>query len=491
MATGLSVDRVVYVAVNLQPKATPRRTFGVLCVAGDSDVIDGLERLRSYTSLDAVAEDFGLSAPEYLAAELYFSQSPRPKTLTVARWIAAATAAILRGGTATTTLATWQAIEDGAMKLLIDEAEASLSGLDFSEATTMSGVAAVLDTALDAYGAACAWDGTRFVVTSTATGADVSLGYASAPSSGTDVSAMAGLTSALAGTPVPGYDAETPAECAAALADKSSEWYGLLFAAATAITDDQHVAASAFIEAASKSRVYGVTVTDARILSATSADDLGSRLKALERKRSVVQYSSSSPHAIASLFGRAFSVNFSGSKTCITLKFKQEPSVTAETLTETQATVLADKNVNVFVSYDNDTAILQEGVVSSGAFFDEVHGLDWLQNAVQTACYNLLYQSKTKIPQTESGVNQIKARIVSVFREAVANGLIAPGVWNADGFGQLQEGDYLPQGWYIYSLPIVDQAQSEREARKAPPIQCAVKLAGAIHSVDVQIDVNR
>ena len=52
MATGLSVDRIVNVAVNLSPTATPRRTFGVLCIAGDSDVIDGLERLRSYTTLD-------------------------------------------------------------------------------------------------------------------------------------------------------------------------------------------------------------------------------------------------------------------------------------------------------------------------------------------------------------------------------------------------------------------------------------------------------
>ena len=36
-----------------------------------------------------------------------------------------------------------------------------------------------------------------------------------------------------------------------------------------------------------------------------------------------------------------------------------------------------------------------------------------------------------------------------------------------------------------------EQAQSDREARKAPPIQIAVKLRGAIHFVDVAITVNR
>ena len=39
--------------------------------------------------------------------------------------------------------------------------------------------------------------------------------------------------------------------------------------------------------------------------------------------------------------------------------------------------------------------------------------------------------------------------------------------------------------------PVAEQAQSEREQRKCPPIQIAAKLAGAIHFVDVQIDVNR
>jgi len=490
MAQGLSVNRIVNVTVNLSPTATPRRTFGVLCIAGDSDVIDGLERLRSYTTLDSVAEDFGMSAPEYRAAELYFSQSPRPKTLMIGRWIAAATAAILRGGVADSDPAHWASITDGAMKIEIDGAEASLTGLDFHAETNMNGVAAVLDTALAAVDASCSWDGSAFVVTSTATGAAASLGFASSPVAGTDISTMTGLTQALAYTPVPGYAAETPAECAAALADMSAEWYGLLFAATAAVTDEQRLAVAAFIEGAGRSRVYGVTVTDARCLSSVYTDDLGSRLKALSRKRTVWQYSAN-PAAIASLFGRAFSVNFEANRTTITLKFKQEPGIVAENLTETQATVIKGKNGNVFVAYDNDTAILQEGVMANGYFFDEVHGLDWLQDACQNECFNLLYQSKTKIAQTEEGVSRIEARLSSVFEQARANGLIAPGIWNGDGFGQLQPGDYLPQGYYIYHTPIADQAQSEREQRKAPPIQCAVKMAGAVHFVDVTIDVNR
>ena len=53
----------------------------------------------------------------------------------------------------------------------------------------------------------------------------------------------------------------------------------------------------------------------------------------------------------------------------------------------------------MFAAYDNDTAIFQEGVMSGPAYFDEIHGLDWLQNAIQSETWNLLYQSKAKIPR--------------------------------------------------------------------------------------------
>jgi hypothetical protein len=491
MARGLSVDRVVNVVVNLQPKAAPRRSFGILCLAGDTDVIDGKERLRNYTGLEAVAEDFGLSAPEYKAAVLYFGQSPRPKMLMVGRWMRAASAAILRGSDAVTDLASWVPITTGAMKLDVGGVLKSITGLDFSGQTTMNGVAAVISAKLAGNGAACVWDGSRFVITSTGTGKTAALGYATAPATGVDISDMAGLTAAKAFAPIPGFDAETPTACALALADASGEWYGLSFAASVMPTVDESLAVAAFIEAASRSRMAGFTITDERCLSSTYTEDLGSRLKAKGYKRSLVQYSSDSPYAVASLLARAFTVNFAGSKTTLTLKFKQEPGVTFETLAESQAKALTAKNINMFVGYDNDTAIIEEGVVASGAYFDEIHGADWLQNAIQTNCWNVLYQSATKVPQTEGGVTQLINATAQALKQGVTNGLIAPGTWNADGFGHLAQGDYLPSGWYIYSTPLVDQAQSDREARKSPPIQCAVKYAGAIHSVDMLVSVNR
>ena len=491
MTQGLNIGRLVRATVNLAPLAAARRGFGTLLVAGDSNVINGRDRIRTYVDLESVAEDFGTSAPEYLSAALYFGQTPRPNQLMIGRWLRTATAGLIQGGILTTAeqaLANWTSITTGSFKISVNGVEQSVTGLDFSLVTNLNGVATKINTVLT--GATASWDGSRFIITSATTGASSSIGYASAAASGTDISAQLKLTTATALVPVPGFAAETPVQCATALANLSGMWYGLTFAASTMPTDDQAVDVAAFIQGASISRIFGFTETDTRVLDAAWTTDMASRLKALNYTRSFVTYSANK-YAVASMFGRAFSVNFSANRSTITLMYKQEPGVVAELLTETQAQTLKAKRCNVFVQYQNDTAIIQYGVMSGQAYFDEIHGLDWFTDALQTALYNLLYQSKTKIPQTDAGQNQLVNTASNVCAEAINNGLVASGQWNADGFGQLERGQFLTEGFYIYTQPMALQAQSIREQRIAPPIQIALKLAGAIHEIDAIIDVNR
>jgi len=275
-----------------------------------------------------------------------------------------------------------------------------------------------------------------------------------------------------------------------------SDWYGLIIAdevisGSDVLDADDVVSVAAIIEAATPSRIFGVTSGDAGIISTTVMTDVASRLKSGRYGRTFLQYSISSPYAAASAFGRAFTVNFNASNTTITLKFKQEPTVTYETLNIAQASAVDAKNANVFVYYANDTAILQQGVMANGDFFDERHGLDWLQNYVQTNLYNLLYTSPSKIPQTDAGVTRLLAGVEQSMDQSVNNGLVAPGVWNGGAIGQLSSGDTLTKGYYVYAQPLSAQAQADREARKSPLIQVACKLAGAIHYADVQINVVR
>lgn len=495
MAKGLSVQNVVKVSVNLAPSAIGTRNFGAALIVGASPVIDVTERTRQYASLSEVVNDFGVTAPEYLAANLFFSQSPQPSILYIGRWGKTATGGLLNGGAlsiAQRDIGNFNKITDGTFKIDVDGSTKTVSGLDFSAQTNLNGIATVINAKLTV--ANVAYDGVlhRFTVTSKTTGAKSKVGHASASTSGTDVSALLGLIAAVASPPVDGSLPETLIDCWSAMLDANADWYGG-FTADASVSDDDHIKVAGLIEGneASQSRIYGVTITNPNVLDKATTNDLASRLKALGYKRTFTQYSSSSPYAAASLFGRAFTVNFNANKSTITLKFKQEPGVVAETLKSSQAAALKTKNCNVFVTYANGSAIIQEGVMVNGYFFDEVHGTDWLQNDVQTRCWNLLYQGKIKVPQTDAGMNMLVNQIEASCEAGVNNGLIAPGIWKSDGFGQIENGTPLPKGYYVYAPPVATQSQSDREARKSVPIQVAVKLAGAVHFVDVSIDVNR
>lgn len=597
----LSVSDLVKVDINLSPLAASLRNFGVLMIAGDSSVISGSERFRTYTTIEGVAADFGTTAPEYKAAALYFGQDPQPSTLMIGRWISTASAGENIGGFLTPTqqsLANFSSITNGGMVIVVDGTTKTLTGLNFSGATNLNGVATIIDTALS--GGSVNWNGENFTVVSDTTGAGAlatgtitftaagtaadtvtingqaitlvasapstnqiligtdatttaanlqaflqsssnalltpatystaagvttityktigvagnaftlaksstaitisgatltggkvpsSVGYATV-GTGTDVSTLLGLTSTISQALVPGFASETPAQCAAILSSMSPAWYGLMFQASTEPTDSQNLDVSTFIESASIRRIYGVTITNTNVLSSLVSSDLASSMMSAGYLRSFCQYSENA-YVVASLFGRAFSVDFTANNSTITLMYKQEPSVAPEDLTEQQAATLIAKRCNVFALYVNDTMLIQQGVMSGKAYIDEIQDLDWFQNDIQTNCFNVLYTSTTKVAQTDAGVNQLTNAIAGACNDAVNNGTIAPGVWNGPPVGQLATGQYLKTGYYIFAQPIALQSQSDRDARIAPPIIVCVKLAGAIQYLVVSVNVNR
>lgn len=490
----LAISDVVNVHIVMSTKAAATRNFGALLVLGSSPVIDVTERIRQYSSLSGVTSDFGTSAPEYLAANLFFSQSPQPSILYIGRWAEAATSAILKGATLSTAqqaLANFTAVTAGGMKITIDGTLKTLTAINLSSVVNLNGVASAISTALAASGT-CVWNATlsRFEITSATTGVTSTIGYAQPPASGVDLAILMGLETGQASAPVNGVIAETLLAAVSAVASQSNDWYGLMVTD-TSPVDADILGVAAFIEGSGQSRIFGYTTQNSLALDPTSTADIAYKLKAANYKRTFTQFSSSSPYAVASIFGRAFTVNFQGNNTTITLKFKQEPGITAESLTETQADALNAKNCNVFVNYDNDTAIIQEGEMCNGYFFDEVHGLDWLQNDIQTAVFNLLYTGPTKTPQTNPGINRIVTTIDSRCDQAVSNGLVAPGVWNGPDVGAIVSGQTLTKGYYVFANPVDTQSQADREARKAPVIQAAIKLAGAVHFADVIVNVNR
>lgn len=80
----LNLNNIVSIAEYVTPMSAPRSTFNQLLIIGTGGVIDTTERLREYTSADALLEDgFANDSLEYLAAIKYFSQRPAPTKLWV------------------------------------------------------------------------------------------------------------------------------------------------------------------------------------------------------------------------------------------------------------------------------------------------------------------------------------------------------------------------------------------------------------------------
>lgn len=498
VATALPVSRLINVQVILTPPAAQGANFNSMLILGSSGVIDTIEMMREYGTLSEVINDFGADAPESLAATLWYEQNPQPTQLFIGEWPKTATSGRLVGGLLSASqqlLSNWTAITTGAFAIQVDGAAAvQITGLSFSGALNLNGIASTISTALAAHGASCVWDATyaRFVITSNTTGADSSINFLAAPASGVDISGMMQANAADApdgAYTAPGSAAQTAEDTVAAFDLKfNSKWYGLTVIGAS---DQDCIDIASFIEGANTKHFYGVSTTEAGVTVAETTSDVASALSAGKFTHTAVQYSSSNPYSVCSYLGRILTTDWTANNSTITLMYKQEPGIVAETINDNQADAIDGKNCNVFVNYQNDTAIIQYGKCCSGDFTDTIIGLDWLSNTVQTAVYNLLYTSPTKVPQTDAGNQMIATVISAALAAAVNNGLVAPGQWNSNGFGTLKQGDFLEKGYYVYVPPISSQSQADREARKSVTFQIAVKLAGAVHTVDIQISVNR
>jgi hypothetical protein len=491
MASTLPISRIVRVSVSLAPRAAQAQDLKTLLILGTSNVIDVVERRRTYSTLAQVADDFGTSAPEYLAAALWFEQSPQPFQLMIGRWADAPTNGKLLCATLSanaSAIATWQAISNGGFVVSLNGAPQNLSNLDFGAQTNLNGVADVITAALP--GAEVVYNSVfnRFEFTANTTGPTSTVSFLTT-GTGTDIAALLGGESGGGGYVADGIDAET-AVAAVTLFDGmfGQQWYAI---AVIGTVNDDVLAISQYIQGANNKHLYGVTTQEPGVLSSVSTTDIAYLLEQLGRNRTMVQYSSQNAYAVVSALGRILTVDYNGNNTTITLKFKQEPGIVAETLSESQVAAAEAKNANLFLEYNNDTAIFEQGVMSNGDFVDEITGTDWLALTIQTAIYNVLYTSPTKIPQTDAGMHILATTIESVCSQGVINGLLAPGVWNSQGFGTLVEGGFLDKGFYVYAPPVAQQLQADREARKSVLFQVAAKLAGAVHSVDVAITVNR
>lgn len=483
----IPVSTVVNVSIAVGATFPERAGFGTLnIVTAETGVIGIAERIRSYNNLDGVTADWPANSEVVAAATAYFAQQPKPTSLKVSTRHPSAQAAQLRGGSVVEEdLLSFTSISDGSFALSIDGSSEDIASLDFSSDTTMVEIAATIQTAVQAIGsggftaATVTHDGTRFYINSGTTGISSSISFLTAATSGTDISSLLQMRQG-EGTKTSGIDAETITASLNAIQNLDTDWYGLLFT--KEVRDLVQINGEEAVEAASdwceaRVKVFFNSTNDLDVLDSVTTNDIATILKDKGQRRTITTYSSyPDQYPSASVAGRAFTVNFGNTNSTITLKFKQLPTVTVENLTQSEKAVLDSKNANALIQVGS-LDIFAESYMANGTFFDEVHGLDWLENAIQTNVYGYLATRTTKVPYNDKGVAALEQQVINALDEAVNNGLLSA--------GETIDGEFLPNGYRTSTIPVAQVNQSDKEARFYGGLSFVALGAGAIHGVQI------
>lgn len=195
---------------------------------------------------------------------------------------------------------------------------------------------------------------------------------------------------------------------------------------------------------------------------------------------------------IATYASIACSTNYSGNNTCLTMNLKTLAGIEPDlNLNQTYFNLAKANGVDIYGSTEGLACVYS---FDNGLYTDEATGQLWLKKALEVSGFNYLRKTNTKIPQTESAMTGLKNAYEQRCQQAIRNGLAAPGAWNDSvPFGNPE--DFLrnikERGYYIYSIPVAEQNQAEREQRVAPVVQIAIKLSGAFHNSNVIVNVQR
>jgi len=255
------------------------------------------------------------------------------------------------------------------------------------------------------------------------------------------------------------------------------------------LSDTDIAAAAALVQASDK--ILGLVSIDAADIAADGVfDDV--RLASQDQVRCL--YHTDAEQALlflAAYFGRNLSVNFSGSETTQTADLKPLVGVLPGDYSSASVIEAKAAGVDIYVTYGGIPRTRTSG---ENKFFDQVYNRLWIVGALKVAGFNTLATVSTKIAQTESGVDALKAAYIRVLELAVTNGYIAPSEIQASTTFGNPEDFYLnieQRGYYVFSQPVSKQLASERADRKAPLIQIAIQEAGAIHTSALIININK
>ena len=493
-----NINRIINVALLPEGRAVATDNMNVICIMTSetgNGVLSSKNRYQVYSSSAAVDADFGTNSKTAAFARTVFGTKPNATDFGGALVVGfyrkepeaiPATAGVLMGAPITD----WEAlqlIEDGEFQIAIDGEAPQNVTIDGTGFATLADYVSAINGAIT--GATVELNtNQQIIITSQTTGAASSVQFAEA-GGGTDISTLLGLAEGTGATSVDGEDD--------GVANPESQLQAL-----TAVKAQVNIKGACFIDNIADPNVSGIaawsvanSVLVYEVFSGNKYLNLDNNnpawtVKLAGQSNFRCLYSKAGNRAMAaSYMARLHTVNFNAQNSAMTMQLK-ELAVPAEEYSETELDKAQAVGLDVYTTFKNEPA-----VVSSGAndFPDNVYNLAAFVDHVQVGLFNLLKLTPTKIPQTIEGGLQIVDTAEKVSRRFVRAGVFAPGAWsNPAYFGDREtfERAIEQSGFYWMIGSFAEQDQADRQARKSPVLQGAVKNAGAIHSVSAIINFN-
>lgn len=510
----LPLSDIVQVNIAVAPTLAPLAGFGELLFLtsdqSDLNVISTGERIRKFGSLKEVQDAMPQGSECIRGATAFYSQTPQPKHFTVGVMSTVDTAAQIVGGSHSD-IDTLKTISNQKMKFLVDNTGFTAT-VTFTGKNSLDEIATTLQTALrgatkdsgevnggTTSNMTATYSGGRFVVSSGTKGNDSHITYMTDVNENSkslpqpkfdlpleqdisvrtpaDAAAMLGLTQATAMRIVDGSGSETVSSALSLCADVSNSFIGVTLSK-TMRDSSTYVSGAdgAAMWCQASKKIFLNTTNDYRILNLnTQAGTIAKELKDKSLGYTITTFSNNEDeYPSCSLFGRISTVNYEGTATTITLKFKKLPTVTVLKLTTPQKVAMDSLYVGGFMSFGGNY-MYAESRMANGGWLDSVHGLLWLENRIQVDVFNVIYGTTTKIPYNDTGINMVVQKVTAALEQARTNGLISA--------GKTPEGVFLPDGYAIQALGSTEVSASDKSNRLYRGITFQCIGAGALHNV--------
>lgn len=439
---------IVNVDITLNTAGTTREGFGLPLFLASTDNFE--ERVRGYTSLTEVAEDFDENSAAYKAAKQLWSQTPKVTQLYIGRRAMQYTVSIPDEVTESTDYSLTVAVSGGISQPFQYTSQSE---------DTAEKVLQQLKTQIEAE------PSVKDLVTVNVTGAGGSATMVITKAGDNDfVKVTTAQTVSIAST-----TADTASTALAAIEAYSTDWY---FIAAEDRTQQFVLAMASEIQA--RKKIFFTANSDVTALQGTelaSANDVPAQLAKSQYTRTVCLWHHTAAEDYPEMAYIAYGAPYDagsiawGNAQLTGVAASLQPS-NQRPLTSIQKSALDARHCN-FIDLDGGVPVVRRGITSGGEWIDIIRGVDWLESDLKTSLRDLLINQKGgKITYDDTGITRIRQVIETSLQRAVNRNFLSS---------------------YTVNVPKASQvALADKKARILKDVTFAGILAGAILDVDLK-----